>query len=79
VVTTRTASLTFSNSTFCPHSVFLYFVWIWEQTAIISLYSIKWLVFITDNGVFTARYELNLRVMYINPSEPSGHYMYRQV
>ena len=34
-----TASLTFSNSTFCPHSVF---VWIW---AIISLYSINWLVF----------------------------------
>ena len=26
-----TASLTFSNSTFCPHSVFMCFVWIWEQ------------------------------------------------
>jgi hypothetical protein len=24
------------------------FVWIWEQTAIISLYSINWLVFITE-------------------------------
>ena len=24
------------------------FVWIWEQTAIISLYNINWLVFITD-------------------------------
>jgi len=24
------------------------FVWIWEQTAIISLYNIKWLVFITE-------------------------------
>jgi len=48
VVTIRTASLTFSNSTFCPHSVFMCFVWIWEQTAIISLYSINWLVFITD-------------------------------
>ena len=24
------------------------FVFIWEQTAIISLYSIDWLVFITD-------------------------------
>ena len=32
------------NSTFCPHSVFMCFVWIWEQTAIISLYSINWLV-----------------------------------
>ena len=43
----RTASLTFSNSTFCPHSVFMYFVWISEQTAIISLYSINWLIIIT--------------------------------
>ena len=33
---------------FCPHSVFMCFVWIWEQTAIISLYSINWLVFITE-------------------------------
>ena len=41
-------SLTFNNSTFCPHSVFMCFVWIWEQTAIISLYNIKWLVFITE-------------------------------
>ena len=40
--------LTFSNSTFCPHSVFMCFVWIWEQTAIISLYSINWLVCITE-------------------------------
>ena len=36
------------HSTFCPHSVFMCFVWIWEQTAIISLYSIDWLVFITE-------------------------------
>jgi hypothetical protein len=42
-----TASLTFSNSTFCPHTLFMCFVWISEQTAIISLYSINWLVFIT--------------------------------
>jgi hypothetical protein len=46
VVTICTASLTFSNSTFCPHSVFMCFVWISEQTAIISLYNINWLVFI---------------------------------
>ena len=43
-----TASLTFNNSTFCPHSVFVSFVWIWEQTAIISLYNINWLVFTTE-------------------------------
>jgi len=36
------------HSTFCPHSVFMCFVWIWEQTAIISLYKIVWLVFITE-------------------------------
>jgi hypothetical protein len=31
-----------------PHSVFMCFVWISEQTAIIFLHSIKWLVFITE-------------------------------
>ena len=36
------------NVAFCPHSEFMCFVWIWEQTAIISLYSINWLVFITE-------------------------------
>ena len=48
MVTIFTASLTFSNSTFCPHSVFMCFVWISEQTAIISLHNINWLVFITQ-------------------------------
>ena len=37
----RTASLTFSIYTFCSHSVFMCFVWISEQRAIISLYSIN--------------------------------------
>jgi len=42
-------SLTFNNSTFCPHScIYVFCVWIWEQTAIISLYNINWLVFITE-------------------------------
>ena len=48
VVTICTASLTFNNSTFCPHSVFMCFVCISEQTAIISLNNINWLVFITE-------------------------------
>ena len=39
---------TFNNSTFCPHSVFVCFVWIWEQTSIISLYNINWLVLIPE-------------------------------
>ena len=38
------------------------FEWIWEQTAIIFLYSINWLVYMTR----------------FNPLKPSGHYMYRQ-
>ena len=45
VVAICTTSLTFNNSTFCPHGVFMCFVWISEQTAIISLYSNNWLVF----------------------------------
>jgi hypothetical protein len=40
--------LTIRNYVFCPHSVFTCFVWISEQTAIISLYNINWLVFITE-------------------------------
>jgi hypothetical protein len=36
------------NWAFCPHSAFMRFVWIWELTAIISLHSINWLVFVTD-------------------------------
>jgi hypothetical protein len=38
---TVSLGLTLTNSTFCPHSVFMCFVWISEQTAIISLYSIN--------------------------------------
>jgi len=41
VVTICTTSLTVNNSTFCPHSVFMCFMWISEQTAIISLYNIN--------------------------------------
>ena len=37
------------------------FVWISEQTAIISLYSINWLVFITDTECVNARYGLNIQ------------------
>ena len=36
------------NSTFCSHSVFMCFVWISEQTAIISLYSINFPGFKTE-------------------------------
>ena len=40
--------LTLKSSTFCPHCVFMCFMWIWEQTAIISLYTINCLDFITE-------------------------------
>ena len=49
---------------FCPHSVFLWFVWISEQTSIISLHNIKLLVFITEN-VFAVQYDPNLTVIYV--------------
>ena len=59
VVTICTAILTFTYSTFCPHSAFMCFVWISEQTAIISLYSINWLVFITETEcVYCAVYSV---------------------
>ena len=48
MVTICTTSLTFNNSTFCPHTVFMCFVWISEQTAIISLHNINLPVFITQ-------------------------------
>jgi len=48
VVTICTTSLTLTNSTFRPHTVFMCFVWISEQPAIISLYNINWLVCITE-------------------------------
>ena len=40
--------LALKNSAFCPHSVFMCFIWISELTAIISLYSINWMVFIRE-------------------------------
>ena len=41
MVTICTTSLIFNIYTFCPHTVFMCFVWISKQTAIISLYSIN--------------------------------------
>jgi hypothetical protein len=37
------SGIAFKNPTFCLYSLFMFFVWIWEKTAIISLYSIDWL------------------------------------
>ena len=53
------------------------FVWISEQTAIISLYSINWLVFITETeSVYCAVRTEYLTV--INHLKSSGQYMYHQ-
>jgi len=66
VVTICTTSLTFNSSTFRPHSVFMCFVWIWEQTAIISLYNINWMVFITEREcVYCA---VRTECLYMNPA-----------
>jgi hypothetical protein len=48
VVTICTASLTFTILRSAHTAVFMCFVWISEQTAIISLYNINWPVFITE-------------------------------
>jgi len=43
-----TTSLTLKNSLFSVHSIFMCFVWIWQQTGVSSLYSTDWLVFVTE-------------------------------
>ena len=46
------------------------FVWIWEQTAIISLYSINWLAFITDTeNVYCA---VGAEYLYVTDDPPDG-------
>ena len=69
MVTICTTSLTFNNSTFCPHTVFMCFVWISEQTSIISLYNINWLVCIIETQcVYCA-----VRTGYLNANQVSFH------
>ena len=71
--------LTFNNSAFCPHSVFMCFVWISEQTAIISLHVINLLVAISETEcVYCAVRTGSMCITNITPSKPIGHYMYRQ-
>ena len=76
MVTICTASLTLDNSTFCPHSVrvFMCSVWISEQTAIISLYSINWLLCITEKEcVYCAVRTESLRIIEVPRSLQSLH------
>jgi hypothetical protein len=50
------------------------FVWIWEQTAIISLYSINWLVFITE----TESVYCEVRTGSLCIIQITGYYKYHQ-
>jgi len=55
------------------HTLFMYFVWIPEQTAIISIYSINWLVFITETeSVYCAVRTGHLNIMQVNLKSSSG-------
>ena len=70
MVTICTASLTLNNSTFCTYSVIICFMWIWEQTAIISIYSINCLVFITETeSVYCA---VRTECLYVTEDPPDG-------
>jgi len=52
-----TLALMFRNSRFWPCSVFMRFIWISEQTAVISLHTNEWLSFVTARVAgFTGRY-----------------------
>ena len=60
-------ALTFNDLTFCTHSVFVCFVWICEQTAIISTYSINWVVCITEpESVYCAVRAASWSVIQVN-------------
>ena len=80
LVTWRTTSLTFNNCTLCPHSVFMCFVFIWEQTATCATYSTNWLVFISEmksvySAVRTGALNKAVCASYLNPT---GHVMHQQ-
>ena len=64
MVTICTASLTFNNSTFCPHTVFMCFVWIWEQTAVISLCNFNGFVYI----VYAKLWKATISFQSVRPS-----------
>jgi hypothetical protein len=73
VLTIRTTSLTFSISTFCPHTVFMCFVWIWEQRAIISLYSFDQFLYETfklskPSGHYMY-HQFNIQQFYVLPTQ----------
>jgi len=63
-----------------PHPVFMYFVFIWEQTATCATYTIKWLVFITQmKSVYSAVRTGSLnKAACASSLKPTGHVIYQQ-
>jgi len=60
--------LTLTNSPFCLECIYV-FLWIWQQTAIIFLYSINWLVCITETEcVYCATRTGSLNKIQVNSS-----------
>jgi hypothetical protein len=61
---------TFTHSTFCPRYVFMCFMWILQEYAVTSVYSINWLVFITETECVycAARTEYTLK-FYVLPTQ----------
>jgi len=55
-----TASLTFNNTAFCPHSLFMCFVWISVQRGIISLNNINTTFFVMDADCVLSEAENNI-------------------
>ena len=53
-------------------------LWISEQIAIISLYNINWLVFVTETVCVYCAVRNVITYNVYEPLEPSGHYMYQQ-
>ena len=61
--------LTLNISTVCPHSVFMWLVWISEQRVIISLHSMNWFVFINLTWcIFSSGKNEFLNIIQINHS-----------
>ena len=63
-----------------PHTVFMCFVFIWEQTATCATYSINWLVFITEmKSVYSAVRTGSLnKAVCASSLKPTGHVMHQQ-
>jgi len=63
-----------------PHTVFMFFVFIWEQTATCATYSINWLDFITQmKSVYSAVRTGSLNKAVCSSSlKPTGHVMHQQ-